>query len=147
MNAIKWRAHYCQDTLCGRTSRDRQTTTMTMRFSRGTALVYLFLILQVCTCGSASECPESFGAAHKACKCSFSSKSANWNTIRCDFRNSHFDEIPRLVDLNKTISNLYIIGNHSVRAPKAVFAQIKVSIEICVVKLCISDEKTDHSKI
>ena len=134
MNAIKWRAHYCQDTLCGRTSRDRQTTTMTMRFSRGTALVYLFVILQVCTCGSASECPESFGAAHKACKCHFNSLS-RWNLIRCDFRNSHFDEIPRLGDLNKTIHVLHIIGNHSVRAPKAVFAQIKVSIASCVVKL------------
>ena len=132
MNTIKWRAHYFQDTLCRRTRHGRHTSTMTMRFRRGTALLYLYLILQSCTCGSTSECPESFGRAHKACKCFFYTMRSS---IYCDFRNSQFDEIPRLGDLNKTINSLYIVGNHSIRAPKAAFAQIKVIIASCVVKL------------
>ena len=70
--------------------------------------------------------------ARKACKCFFDTK---WHTIHCDFRNSQFDEIPRLGDLNETINSLSIIGDHSIRAPKAAFAQIKVSIASCVVKL------------
>ena len=104
----------------------------------------MILFHHVFQCEADFECPRSLGPAHEECLCYF---SALFNSIKCDFSRTSFEEIPRLGDTNRTVGRLEISGNFSLRLPTAPFAQVKVSASWTLIWRSVGINATLNSRI